>query len=330
MKRWNRWQQMTFLEQLGQLLANGYQLPLALDLVGSLIPVLKKDLVVCQQRLEQGDTLAESLNPYLRPLLCEQLALSQLHGQQTALLIALGKRDRLVYQQRQKMRQLLLYPCFLLLTLGLLFAVMMVFLLPHLQTLGHVQAGLPDWVNVTGVMLLSLLLLGMMMGVCLIRRYQLNWLKVGRRLPIVGAYFRLSIDYHLCLQVGYIMQSGVSLAAVVYYCQHFSHLVFSNLIGTSVHDAFNRGASLSQALQEVDGLSLAARQLFMKGKPQEEVGADLIMYSQMLVERMERLVNQWLGCLQPLAFIVIGICVIGLYCWLLLPLYQNIGGMTTW
>lgn len=330
MKRWNRWQQMTFLEQFSQLLANGYQVPAALDLVMSLLPFLKGDLVICQQRLCAGDTLADRLSPYLRPLLCQQLALSQLHGQQTALLIALGKRERLVYQQRKKMHQLLIYPAFLLLTLGLLVGLMSVFLIPHLSQFGHLRFGLPSWAYTIGVAGLVLLLITGAISVLFVTRYQLKGLMLGRRVPLVGRYFKLYVEYHLCLQLGYIMQSGVSLAAVVHYCQQHPQLVFSRLVGSSVHQALKRGESLNKALQEVEGLTLPARQLFMKGKPQATVGTDLIVYAQMLVERMESLVNQWLGALQPLAFMMIGACVIGLYCWLLLPLYQNIGGLATW
>lgn len=317
-KRWPRNTEQRFFETLNELLQNGYTLQQSLILMQDLLPKQRKALHQVQETLSRGETLANSLVGYVRPHILDELNLVSLHGCQLALLHLVGEREKQYQLQFKQLRAILCYPILLFVLLAVVGMYLGMYVLPQEKTIDAEMVGL----GIIGFILLVIMGLLWFKKRSRIKKYQFLM-----RIPLVGKVIELVLQQALYLQLGYLLQSGVSLQMVMAYCdQHPSHWI-CQLIGRPVREAWEKGGTLEQGLNQVAYLSTEAKNLFMRGNATQQIGRDLVLLATYLNEQQKQRVQTLMACIQPVCFVVIGIFVIGLYMALLLPLYDQMIGM---
>lgn len=313
-RRWKRQTEQQFFETLTELLQNGYTLQRSLEVMQVIMTKQANDLKSIHTKLGQGEPLAICLQPFVRAHLRDELDLVSLHGCQIDLLRTIGEREKQYQQQFNQLGAILCYPALLLGLLALVGLYLGMYLMPQGNELEIQLIG--------GVIVGSVLVLGAYV-IWFTKQSKLKQCQLLLRLPLLGNVVKMAIQQALYMQLGYLLQSGVSLQQVVRYCgTHPQHWI-CQLIGTSVQTAWETGQSLETGLNHVRYLSPEAKHLFMRGKPTQSIGQDLIQLAKYVNTRQKQQVQTVMASVQPICFVIIGICVIGLYMALLLPLYDQ-------
>lgn len=317
-KKWSRKVEQVFFETLNDLLQNGYTLPRSLEVMQVILPRLAGDLQTVQISLNNGSSVVDSLEPFVHANILDELALVQLHGCQLALLKSIGEREKQYQQQLKQLWATLAYPILLFGIIGGIVLYLGTYLLPTTDN---------ALISFLGMGMVSFIVF--MIGCILwffkqtkVRRYHLVI-----RLPLIGPVVKLVVQQALYLQLGYLLESGVSLQVVANYCQEHPKQWVCQLIGQSVQVAWEKGETLETGLNEVQYLTEEAKSLFMRGKPTELIGRDLIQLARHLNVRQKQRVMTLMAYVQPICFMIIGGLVVGLYMALLLPLYDQMLGM---
>lgn len=315
--RWPRRRQAEFFSRLGRLLENGFDLKHALDLIGRSMPQWRTDLSHVLTALEAGQSLRQSIAPFVHPSIIEELLLVELHGQQVAFLNLLGQRERRRIQYWKKFWQLTSYPIFL----GGLLLVMTLYFMQQIP-----QVNLQAW-YIAGI---GGLALGLGIGGIYVCAYlhKMHWLIC---LPYVGALWRLSIQAQLCFQMGCLLQAGLKITDII----QFFNVNESNFkqqsyqyINHAVIMALRLGLPLPEALKFMEILPKEVQTLFQNGQTSEEIGYELIILSEDLAQTLKQKLLVCLQLLQPILFIFLAIGIVMIYCDFLLPTYQDFGEVT--
>lgn len=317
-KKWSRKVEQVFFETLNDLLQNGYTLHRSFEVMQVILPRLAGDLEKVQISLNNGSSLVVSLEPFVHAHILDELDLVQLHGCQLALLKSIGEREKQYQQQFKQLWATLAYPILLFGMIGGIVLYLGAYLMPT-----------------TDNMLISLMGMGMvvfiifMIGCSLwfFRQTKVRQYHLLIHLPLIGPVVKLVVQQALYLQLGYLLESGVSLQAVANYCQENPKQWVCQLIGQSVQSEWAQGGTLESGLNEVQYLTEEAKSLFMRGKPTELIGHDLIQLAKHLNVRQKQRVMTLMAYVQPICFIIIGGLVVGLYMALLLPLYDQMLGI---
>jgi len=311
---------------------NGYALERALHTMPTLLPKQAGTLREISQGLRAGKTLAQLLQPYVRAEIYRDLIFADIHGRLAILLIEIGKREYRRLQMRQKLKQVLYYPMILFCLIIGAMAGFAIWLLPEFKQLGLAQSFIVSdkLINFTvplGITGVSLI------GVCFWRWHSASWLErlvFLQRLPILGKIIKLSLDYQICLQLGLLLSSGISLATIIQQASQTKNEHLMTLLGQQVQQGCHEGLNLWEVILNNPLLPQECQQLFAKGKPECEVGEDLQVLAQRKFELLERLVQRYLLIVQPICFAIVGGIVLGMYMLLLMPMYQNMGELMTW
>lgn len=314
-KKWTRKTEHQFFQSLRDLQQNGYSLCRSLDVLQAMYPKISAYLLVVRRILAQGRPLTEALATFVRQGILDELSLVSLHGYQLALLSVIGQRERQQLLQRKRLITVLCYPVLLLLLLSILGAYLSFCLMPQIGAKFYDQI---TWWGIGIVCMSSYLIPAWFKR--LSKHQQLAWVQ---RIPVIGPIIQLSIQQGLCIQIGYLLMSGVNLYDVVTYCQGHQRYWLCQLIGPSVANAWEQGQTLERGLNQVQYLPTEAKTLFMRGNPTQQVGRDLVQLAEHLNVRQEQRIQAGLASVQPLLFLVIGLLVVGLYMMLLLPIYDQ-------
>ncbi|MCW0952683.1 type II secretion system F family protein [Weissella ceti] len=294
-KRWSRNQEQQFFANVSDLLSNGYSLHHALGVMQATCPAIQQDLTVIQQCLNEGQTLAVSLDTYIRPNLQGELALVELHGCQLALLHAISERERQYQQQFKRLQSVIYYPALLLLMLGMVGGYIAMVVSPQLgATLCTIQN--------YSICAATLIGLGGLWG-WYKRQSQLSKYQCLMRIPIIGPIVQLFVQQALYMQLGYLLQSGVGLRDVVEYCQRHTSYWLCELINEPVKNAWEQGETLETGLNQVQYLALEAKLLFMRGNSLAQTGQDLIQLARYLQTRQEQRIQMGVALVQPIFFL---------------------------
>lgn len=334
MKRtqWSQKIQVDFFEILGQLLLNGYALERALHTLPSLLPKQSMALQKISQGLREGRPFAQLLQPYVRKEIYRDLMFADIHGRLASILIEIGKREYRRLQIRQKLHQILYYPMILFCLVISAMVGFSIWLLPEFKQLGLAQTTVLSDEIIIGLVMLVLSGL-VLIGLGYWRWRRTNWLvRLGmlQRLPLIGKLIKLSLDYQICLQLGLLLTSGISLATIIQQASHTKNDQIMMLLGQQARQACHEGQNLWEVILNNPLLPRECQLLFAKGKPESEVGEDLQVLAQRKFELLERLGQRYLLIVQPVCFAVVGVIVLGMYMLLLMPMYQNMGELMTW
>ena len=312
-------ERLEFLEYLQNSLSNGFSLNTSLEMMPIIWPQKKTLFNRLSKRIQSGKKLSsEMLNLGFSKTIATQIELSLVQGNLIECLTQIATLTRLKQEQIKKLKSEITYPFILVL--------MMIFLLLFMQT--FVSNQFAESGEHTGDYLLLLLLilsLGLVYFMCrtllLLRKQDYRSLSRLSHFPIVGPLIKIYVKYILIYDTGLLLASGFSLQKI---CDYSAMQVKGSLqqyVGTKVGKQLAQGMNPEEIIEKEQFLPNEILLLLKSGSKKGDLSKRFLLLGRSLFNDLAQKIEKLIVNVQPICFILIGLCIIGLYLKLLLPMY---------
>ncbi|MDF7638687.1 type II secretion system F family protein [Lactobacillus sp. ESL0791] len=313
-------EKLTFLDCLKNSLENGFSLNTSLEIMPVLWPRRKTLMEKVAFAMKAGGHFNEQmLKLGFSRTVVTQVNLAMQQGSLIECLRQLVMLNQLKNEQLKKLKAELSYPFVL--------AVMMVSLLLFMQTFVSRQfAGSGEYSGdllIAGLILLALSFVYYLARILnLLAKQDYRSLKKLSHYPIVGSTIKIYVEYLLIYDIGLLLASGFSLQKMCEYASMQEEGSLQQYMGKRVGQKLAAGQSLEQIIKKELFLPNSLLILLQTGSKRDDLGKRCLVFGKSLftdlIGRIEKLVVN----VQPFCFILIGICIIGMYLKLLLPMYS--------
>ena len=312
-------ERIEFLEYLQNSLSNGFSLNTSLEMMPIIWPKRKNLFNRLSKSVQSGKKLSfEMLNLGFSKTIATQIELSMVQGNLIECLTQIATLTRLKHEQIKKLKSEMTYPFILVL--------MMIFLLLFMQT--FVSNQFAESSEHTGDYLLLLLLilsLGLIYFMSrillLLRKQDYSSLSRLSHFPVVGSLIKIYVKYILIYDTGLLLASGFSLQKI---CDYSAMQVKGSLqqyVGTKVGKQLAKGMSPEEIIKNEQFLPNEILLLLKAGSKREDLSKKFLLLGRSLFNDLAQKIEKLIVNVQPVCFILIGLCIIGLYLKLLLPMY---------
>ncbi|CAM3095919.1 competence protein ComGB [Lactobacillus bombicola] len=318
-------QRLNFLDYLHHSLANGFSLNASLELMPILWPSRKNLIDKLYQKVQAGNKLSNlMLKLGFSKTVVTQIDLALEQGSLVECLSQLATLNRLKCEQEKKLKTELSYPFVLV--------VMMILLLFFMQTFVSNQFANSD--EHTGdLMLLGLLFLSLgfvyylIRVLMLLKKQDYHSLYKLAHYPVIGSLVKLYVKYLLIYDVGLLLASGFSLQKICEYAENQEQGSLQQFIGEKIASQLNSGKKLADIIVQEYFLPDELLLLLQVGSKKADLSQRCLLLGRTLFSDLTSDIEKLIVNVQPFCFILIGLCIIGMYLKLLLPMYammQNI------
>ena len=312
-------ERLEFLEYLQNSLSNGFSLNTSLEMMPIIWPKKKILFNRLSKRIRSGKKLSsEMLNLGFSKTIATQIELSMVQGNLIECLTQIATLTRLKQEQIKKLKSEMTYPFILVL--------MMIFLLLFMQT--FVSNQFAESGEHTGDYLLLLLLilsLSLVYFMCrmifLLRKQDYRSLKRLSSFPIVGPLIQIYVKYILIYDTGLLLASGFSLQKI---CDYSAMQVKGSLqqyVGKKVGKQLAKGMNPEEIIEKEQFLPNEILLLLKAGSTRDDLSKKFLLLGRSFFNDLTQKIEKLIVNVQPICFILIGLCIIGLYLKLLLPMY---------
>lgn len=313
-------ERLSFLDYLQNSLNNGFSLNASLEMMPILWPKQRKLLLQINQEIATGTKLStEMLKIGFPKTVATQVDLAMQQGNLIECLSQLATLNRLKNEQFKKLKTELSYP--------LVLAVMMIFLLIFMQT--FVSNQFKDSGEHTGdIVLLVLLsfsfvfLYYFIRTIKLLQRQDYSSLKLLVKYPFVGPIIQIYVKYILIYDLGLLLASGFSLQKMCIYAMEQTQGSLQEQIGRKVNQHLNEGWSIDEIVKHESFLPNEMLLLLQTGSKKSDLSKRFLLLGKTLFTDLTSKIEKLVVNVEPFCFILIGICIIGMYLKLLLPMYS--------
>lgn len=312
-------ERLIFLDYLQNSLANGFSLNASLEIMPILWPKCEKKIKTLRKNIQAGSKLSNEMRILGFPkTVAVQIDLAMEQGSLVECLNQLAKLDRLKNAQIKKLKTEISYPFVL--------AIMMIILLIFMQT--FVSSQFTESGEHTGdIMLFGLLLMSfafiyyLMRVISLLKKQDYHSLKRLVHYPIVGELVEIYVKYLLVYDIGLLLANGFSLQKMCAYASKQEKGSLQQFIGQRLGDQLLKGKSLSEIVKKEPFLPDEILLLLQTGSRKAELSKRCLLLGQTLFTDLANKIEKLIVNVQPFCFILIGLCIIGMYLKLLLPMY---------
>ena len=311
--------QLIFIDYLRQALINGYSLNASLKLLPKIWTGNSEKLTYIKEQVEQGSKLGDVLHEVgFSSTLAAQINMAIIDGNLLSCLDQLSKLIRLKNKQLKKLRGELAYPALLI---G-----MMVTLLICMQTFLKTEMSDNDWTS--NLMLGGLLLLVISAAafisktIRLLNKQDYYALKKLTKLPIIGQALSLYVHYLIVSDLAVLLINGFSLQKICQLAAIQPNSSLQQVIGEKVNKQLMQGIEIKEIIEQEFFIPNNLVMLLETGTTREQIGKRALLLSKTLFYELNLKLNSLIVNLQPLCFIFIGICILGMYLKILMPMYH--------
>lgn len=317
-------EQLIFLDYLKQSLANGFSLNASLAMLPAVWSSPKPLLCDLKTKVTTGQDLGKVLLQLgFSKNIATQLNMALLEGNLIDCLKQLTKLIRLKNKQLKKLRAELAYPVLLI--------IMMVCLLIAMQTFLKNEFSSDDWTANLVMGFLILLVLGAIVSIFwlifLLRRQNYAALKKLSSAPFLGATIKNYVQYLLVYDLAMLLGNGFSLQQICEFASQQESDSLQATIANRVSKALQSGQRLEQIIAEETFLPNSLLLLTSTGSNRSEISKKSLFLAETLFYELNLKLNRLVLNVQPVCFIFIGTCILGMYLKILMPMYtmmQNI------
>lgn len=315
----NNKERLEFLEYLQNSLANGFSLNASLEMMPIIWPKRKNLFEQLNKQIQAGKKLStEMLNLGFSKTIATQIELSLEQGNLIDCLTQIATLNRLKNEQVKKLKSEMTYPFVLVM--------MMIFLLLFMQT--FVSNQFAETNEHTGdIMLLLLLVLCMIILyfmskiMLLLKRQDYSALVKLSRFLLVGPLIKIYVKYILIYDVGLLLASGFSLQKICDYAVSQLEGSLQHHVGLKVSKQLAKGMGPTEIIKKEQFLPNELILLIEAGSTKEDLSKRFLLLGRALFNDLAQDIEKLIVNVQPVCFILIGLCIIGMYLKLLLPIY---------
>ena len=328
----------TFLHRMSTLLGEGYTFAHCIEM---LLPYHVKNYEQFQQEIsetlhEGGSTVQVFQILGLDKQYLVSIELAEMTGnlQETIAIVA----QQLTFQQETKSKffKILLYPIMLFVFLILLFIAFRTYFLPNMASMVASRADssssasiqwskfflhMPDYI--IGISIL--LSVGVGIFIIYVRKKRVDLqLNLLFRLPFIGLFWRLMLTRQFSRVLGNLILAGFSLQQALEHMKSQTHQKQLAYVSQMLQERVIFGDTLAQSVRIVRYFYPKFEHFVSHGEASGLLGRELILYCELLNDRLQSTIQRMLAVIQPLLFIVIALCVIAAYLSILIPMYDVI------
>lgn len=328
-----------FLNRMSTLLEEGYTFS---DSIHMLLPyhVHNNDFwfKTIEEKLRNGESVIEIFKFLSIPkhfLISIQIAEENGDLAKTLKLIA----QQMDFQQtmKKKLSKLLMYPIFLLLFLVAIFVGFRTYFMPNIEQIVHSRTSSEDMsasFDVSNFLLyfpeiilfstIFITIISILIFIFIKKRPVTYQIKIFTSMPIIRYFFKLHLTKQFSRMIGSLLIGGFSLQQALEILKEQQLNRYLKYLAINIESKIIYGDSLSNAVQ-FSGYFFPKFQEFIKhGEKSGYLGREMLIYSDLLEDKMESFLRTGLSFVQPLFFIIIALSIIAAYISILLPMYNII------
>lgn len=312
-------ERLNFLDYLQSSLSNGFSLNASLELMPILWPKRKKQIKKLAIEIQNGANLSsEMLKLGFPQTIAAQVDLAMEQGSLVECLSQLATLNRLKNEQFKKLKTELSYPFVLVL--------MMIFLLLFMQTFVSNQFAdsgehTGDWL-LLGLLTICILIIYYLAKILnLLKKQDYKSLNKLSRIPFIGPVILVYAKYLLIYDIGLLLANGFSLQKICEYAVNQEKKSLQQFIGQKVNQQLAKGKNLNEIIKKEAFLPNEILLLLQSGSTKKDLSKRCLLLGQTFFNDLTQKIEQLIVTVQPFCFILIGICIIGMYLKLLLPMY---------
>jgi competence protein ComGB len=315
----NREEQYRFLSYLEQSLDNGISLANCIKLMPAMWPQKAKLFTKLETNLNRGGKFTEALLELgFSATIVSQIELAMQHGKLVDCLHQLTVLISLKNEQIKKIKAELSYPMVL--------AGMLIFLLVFMQTFISDQfaASNEHTGDVIILALLCLCLVGLYFFVhilTLLKKQDYQAMKQLDRYPVIGKLVRNYSYYILVYDLWLLLASGFSLQKICQFACEQPPASLQYQLGQRIAAALKAGQQLQTIIKTEIFLPNSLLLLLDTGNDRQALSKNCFLLGRSYFMSLSNRINKVIVNIQPVCFILIGLCIIGMYLKLLLPMY---------
>lgn len=323
-----------FLSRLSILMKEGYLLPTALTLLLPLHTKKVDEAISGIAAIFKGGGNAAEIFGFLgfKSQVLLPVEIAEHHGRLAEAIDSIAKSYTRTENVQKKIKTLLIYPVSLLVFTSILFLFFRTNYVPNLTGLMEsMQSGgeadrvpeyllkLPDFFIAAFAVCASVAFAFFRLLKKQSAAKQIQWILA---VPVLRAFMKLYWSHLFARELGTLLYSGISIQESLDLLKTQNHHPVTEFMSSGAQEEIKLGQPLSVALSRFGFLADDMPAFVGHGEMTGYLGKELILYSEVLMERIELKTQQLLRVIQPTFFLMIAVCIIGAYLAILLPMYN--------
>lgn len=327
----------SFLLRISTLLKEGYTLIESIHMVLPYHTNYFNDWRnVIEEQFRKGADVVDILhclnvpNPYL-----VTIKIAEESGTLPNALETIANQLQFAYKMRRKLTKILSYPLCLIVFLTIIFIAFRTYFLPNITMLLSTREGgshdilststfflyLPDYLFFAFLIAILTFLLSYFI---IKRRPIKQQLNMIMKIPLINYVYKLNLTNQLSKTIGNLLLGGFTLQQALKIIENQKLNPTLSFIANDLEMKVIYGESLSGAVSMSNWFASEFKSFIKHGESSGYLGRELLIYCELIEERIQTLIKTTISILQPLLFILIAICIVGAYISILLPMYEII------
>lgn len=326
-KKFSTAKKAEYLILISKLLKNGFSLSDSINCL-RLLDDEKNVFDLVYRDLRQGKMISQSLIHFNLPtVIYNQLIIAQNHGKLAQALEQTGTLLQSQSKQKNKFKELLAYPAFILMFLITMLIGMKLYIVPQLAVAGGSQ----EIDLFLGLILLALFLIALstLFLVAFLRKkdeYARALFLV--KLPFIGKIYRSFFHFLILQGLGMQLANGMNLQSICENNNHFQKGSIQEHLATKFINNLISGKSLLTLVEKEPLLPKQLRIILQAGESGTALAQDILLMSELKFEETQRNLKKLLGLVQPILFAIIAVVIVVTYLIVLLPIYGMMKGIS--
>ncbi|QCR32846.1 competence type IV pilus assembly protein ComGB [Lysinibacillus sp. SGAir0095] len=328
----------SFLNRISTLLNEGYTFSDSIDM---LLPYHVDDPAawrkIILEKLKNGEGSTEILECFLIPKhFLVAIKISEESGKLAQSLQTISKQMDFNEKMRKKLINLLSYPIFLSIFLVSIFLAFRTYFLPNITQILNTRTDatnnatvfissiflhLPD---IFCLILVSTILLLTTFIIYIKKQHVQKQLSIMLKIPIINYFYKLNITNQLARTLGELLIVGFSLQQALTILQDQQLNKILAYVSEKIETQVIFGESLSTAVHNLGWFSAKFDEFIKHGEKSGYLGRQLLIYSELIEEKLQFFIKKGVSIVQPIFFIIIALSIIAAYLSILLPMYELI------
>ncbi|WP_067730397.1 competence type IV pilus assembly protein ComGB [Oceanobacillus damuensis] len=327
--------QLRFLQLLYRLLTTGYPLLDALETIKWNKETKHiADLMIAS--LRDGLTIDEAFEKAaFHPMITSYLYFVRGNGdlEGTIAKCAAMFEQRITYMK--KFQQITRYPAILLVIFVMLLSFIKQKVLPSFQDLfqSSYEVSLTIAISVTVIEILGTILSILVIGgavsfvIWIVTKGKLpveKQIKVYEAIPVYRRFLKLQTSFHFAAHFSSLLKTGMSFREILQHMSSQQKLPIIAYYSQQMTTELSKGLHISSLLTVFTFLEDQLTAIFRKNADAHTLEKDLSIYSELLMEELQRKIIKSLTMIQPVFFIILASFIIFIYITLMWPMFQLI------
>lgn len=327
--------QLRFLQLLHRLLSNGYPLLEALETIkwdkemnqtADMIIISLKDGLSIDRAFEQA-----AFHPIITSYLYFVRGNGDLEGSIDKCAAMYDHRMKYI----KKFQQVARYPLILLFVFGLLLYFIKTSVLPSFQDIFQTSSEASLTVSISilvidlfgNILLFLIILFVIAVIIWTLTKNKLpieKQIKVYEAIPVYRKFLKLQTSYFFAAHFSSLLKTGMSFRVILHHMSNQQKLPIIAYYANQMTAELSKGIHISSLLTVFKFLEHQLTAIFRKNADAHSLEKDLNIYSELLMEEIQRKIIKGITIIQPVFFLILAGFIVFIYITLMWPMFQLI------